>query len=74
VVSILDERGRGLALGADDYIVKPVTREQLVPVLRRVGVLPGELEAGRPAGASSAAGGGSRPQADTDPSGVTHDR
>ena len=27
VVSILDERGRGLALGAADYLVKPVARE-----------------------------------------------
>ncbi|HYN56553.1 MAG TPA: GAF domain-containing protein [Motilibacterales bacterium] len=39
VVSILDERARGIALGADEYIVKPVTRDHLVSALGRVGVL-----------------------------------
>jgi signal transduction histidine kinase/ActR/RegA family two-component response regulator len=39
VVSILDERSRALALGADDYIVKPVDREVLMSALRRVGLL-----------------------------------
>ena len=39
VVSILDERSRALALGADDYIVKPVDREVLLSALRRVGLL-----------------------------------
>ena len=41
VVSILDERGRGYALGADDYLVKPVARELLVSSLRRAGLVPG---------------------------------
>ncbi|MGH7164854.1 MAG: response regulator, partial [Nitrospiraceae bacterium] len=30
VVSILDERGKGFALGAVDYIVKPVNRDELL--------------------------------------------
>ncbi len=41
IVSILDERGQGLALGADDYLVKPVGRELLVAALERTGVLTG---------------------------------
>jgi signal transduction histidine kinase len=39
VVSILDERSRALALGADDYIAKPVDRDVLVSALQRVGLL-----------------------------------
>jgi len=34
VVSMVDERARGLALGAFDYLVKPVGRESLLAVLR----------------------------------------
>ncbi len=41
VVSILDERGRGYALGADDYLVKPVARDLLVDSLRRTGLVSG---------------------------------
>ncbi|HEY9647794.1 MAG TPA: PAS domain-containing protein [Chroococcidiopsis sp.] len=33
MVSVVDERSRGLALGAADYLVKPITREQLRTVL-----------------------------------------
>jgi CheY-like chemotaxis protein len=40
VVSIVDERGRGFALGAYDYLVKPVRREALSTALRRAGLLP----------------------------------
>ncbi|SDT09289.1 GAF domain-containing protein [Friedmanniella luteola] len=40
VVSILDERARGLALGAADYLVKPVRRDELVGTLVRIGALP----------------------------------
>jgi CheY-like chemotaxis protein len=36
VVSMLDERGKGFALGAADYLVKPVQREALLGTLRRV--------------------------------------
>jgi CheY-like chemotaxis protein len=34
VVSMVDERGKGYALGAADYLVKPVGREELLGVLR----------------------------------------
>jgi CheY-like chemotaxis protein/anti-sigma regulatory factor (Ser/Thr protein kinase) len=40
VASIVDERPRGLALGAAEYLLKPVRREDLVTALHRVGVLP----------------------------------
>ncbi|HWM11965.1 MAG TPA: ATP-binding protein, partial [Solirubrobacteraceae bacterium] len=35
VVSMLDERGKGLALGAVEYLVKPVAREELLAALER---------------------------------------
>ena len=37
VVSIVEERARGAALGAAQYLVKPVGREQLLEALRAVG-------------------------------------
>ncbi len=40
VVSILDEKARGLALGADAYLIKPVAKDDLVRALQTVGVLP----------------------------------
>ncbi|GAA1975429.1 hybrid sensor histidine kinase/response regulator [Microbacterium pumilum] len=40
IASILDEKPRGLALGAAEYLIKPVGREALVAALRRVGALP----------------------------------
>ncbi len=40
IASILDERPRGLAAGAGDYLVKPVGREELLGALRRMHVLP----------------------------------
>ncbi|MFZ2014228.1 MAG: GAF domain-containing protein [Nocardioides sp.] len=47
VASIVDERPRGLALGAADYLLKPVRRDQLVESLRRVDALaPAEPAAG----------------------------
>ena len=33
IVSMLDERGKGLAMGAADYLVKPVSREDLLATL-----------------------------------------
>jgi PAS domain S-box-containing protein len=36
VVSILEERGKGFALGASDYLVKPVDREELIGTVQRV--------------------------------------
>jgi CheY-like chemotaxis protein/anti-sigma regulatory factor (Ser/Thr protein kinase) len=47
VVTIVDERPRGLSLGAAEYLLKPIRREDLVGALRRVGVLgpaPGPVE------------------------------
>jgi CheY-like chemotaxis protein/anti-sigma regulatory factor (Ser/Thr protein kinase) len=38
IASGVDERHRGLALGADVYLLKPVSREDLVDALRTVGV------------------------------------
>jgi CheY-like chemotaxis protein len=36
IVSMLDERGRGYALGAADYVLKPVNREDLLAALGRL--------------------------------------
>ena len=36
IVSILDERGKGIALGAADYIVKPASRDDLLAALHRL--------------------------------------
>src|SRR5215217_5408484 len=41
IVSILDEKSRGLAAGAVEYLVKPVGRDDLLDALRRLRVLPG---------------------------------
>ncbi len=38
IASVVDERRRGLALGADVYLLKPVSRDDLVDALRSVGV------------------------------------
>jgi DNA-binding response OmpR family regulator len=38
VVSMLDERAEGLSLGAAEYLLKPVRREELLSALARVGV------------------------------------
>ncbi|SFR92861.1 GAF domain-containing protein [Microbacterium sp. cf046] len=40
VVSILDEKHRGMSMGAAEYLVKPVARDALVGALHRVGALP----------------------------------
>ena len=39
IATDVDDRSRGLALGADAYLRKPIRREDLVDALRRVGVL-----------------------------------
>ena len=36
IISVLDERGKGLALGAADYLVKPVDRQALISSVRRL--------------------------------------
>ena len=43
VVTILDERAQALALGAAEYLVKPVGREDVLGALRRVGALPADF-------------------------------
>jgi signal transduction histidine kinase/CheY-like chemotaxis protein len=40
VVSMLDERGRGFALGAAEYLVKPVGKEELLAALYRAAAMP----------------------------------
>ena len=40
VVSMLDERGRGFALGASEYLVKPVGKEELLAALYRASAMP----------------------------------
>ena len=36
IVSILDERGKGFSLGAADYLVKPVDRDDVISAVHRV--------------------------------------
>ena len=38
IVSVVDEQSRGLLLGANDYLVKPVARETLLGALAAAGV------------------------------------
>ncbi|HTQ91250.1 MAG TPA: response regulator [Streptosporangiaceae bacterium] len=40
VVSMVDERGRGFALGAAEYLVKPVSKDQLMAALYRAAAMP----------------------------------
>ena len=40
VVSMLDERGRGFTLGAAEYLVKPVGKDQLLAALYRAAAMP----------------------------------
>jgi signal transduction histidine kinase/ActR/RegA family two-component response regulator len=48
VASVVDERPRGLALGAAEYLLKPVRRDDLLEALRRVGAVPATVpDAGR---------------------------
>ena len=43
VVSVLDDRAKGMARGASEYLVKPVNRESLLAALSRVGAAPSPL-------------------------------
>jgi signal transduction histidine kinase/ActR/RegA family two-component response regulator len=47
VVSVVDERSRGLALGASEYLTKPVQRADFLAALHRVGAVPVESPEGR---------------------------
>jgi signal transduction histidine kinase/CheY-like chemotaxis protein len=40
VVSMLDDRSRGYALGAAEYLLKPVAKDQLLAALHRVAAIP----------------------------------
>ena len=40
VVSMLDERGHGFALGAAEYLVKPIGKDQLLAALYRTAAIP----------------------------------
>jgi CheY-like chemotaxis protein/anti-sigma regulatory factor (Ser/Thr protein kinase) len=40
VVSMLDERGRGFTLGAAEYLVKPVGKEELLAAIYRAAAIP----------------------------------
>jgi len=40
IVSIMEQQGKGFALGAADYLVKPVSREGLLHALQRCGLTP----------------------------------
>jgi CheY-like chemotaxis protein len=42
IASAVDDRSRGLALGADEYLRKPISRDELVDALRLVGALASE--------------------------------
>ncbi|HYO02982.1 MAG TPA: ATP-binding protein [Mycobacterium sp.] len=37
ITSVVDDRSKGLTLGAESYLLKPVRRDELVDALRRVG-------------------------------------
>jgi signal transduction histidine kinase len=41
IASVVDDRARGLALGADAYLRKPVSRDEFLAALRQVGALAG---------------------------------
>jgi CheY-like chemotaxis protein len=42
VITMLDERPQAMAMGAAEYLIKPVGREAVVDALGRVGALPSE--------------------------------
>ena len=51
IVSVVDERQRGLAMGASAYLIKPIRREDLIAQLRGVNVLSPTLPSTRGASA-----------------------
>ena len=42
VVTVVDDKHRGFALGAADYLMKPIDREQLLGTIRRYTQAPDE--------------------------------
>jgi signal transduction histidine kinase/CheY-like chemotaxis protein len=45
IASVVDDRSRGLSLGADVHLLKPIRRDELVDALRQVGALGGSESA-----------------------------
>jgi len=39
IATDVDDRSRGLAIGADAYLRKPIRREELIDALKQVGAL-----------------------------------
>jgi len=35
MMTMVDDRSRGMALGADDFLVKPITRERLLKLMNK---------------------------------------
>jgi len=35
MMTMVDDRSRGMALGADDFLVKPITRERLLKLMSK---------------------------------------
>jgi CheY-like chemotaxis protein len=54
VVTMLDERPQAMALGASEYLMKPVGREDVLGALSRIGVLPPASAPMSPAGTGAA--------------------
>ena len=48
IVSVVEERKKGISMGAADYLVKPVSREQLLASIRRVTSASGRRNSDRP--------------------------
>lgn len=47
IVSVVEERKKGLSVGATDYLVKPVSKERLLEAIRRVTAASGRRASGR---------------------------
>jgi signal transduction histidine kinase/ActR/RegA family two-component response regulator len=45
IASVVDDRSRGLSLGADVHLLKPIRRDELIDALRQVGALGGSESA-----------------------------
>lgn len=47
IVTMVDDKYRGFALGATDYLMKPINRQQMMDVLQRYQLINGITEAGK---------------------------
>ena len=48
IVSVVEERKKGLSVGAADYLVKPVSKERLIEAIRRASAASGRRTSERP--------------------------